>query len=245
MYLIRLDDASDHMDTAKWTRIEQLLDEYGIRPLVGVIPLNRDPKLLKFPEDPGFWQKAREWQAKGWRIALHGYEHLYCSDCGGMNPVHDRSEFAGLPLEAQRQKIREGMKLLKEKGLEPDVFFAPSHTFDENTLEALRLETDIRIVSDTVANDVYCHKGFTFIPQQSGRVRKLPFRLTTVCLHPNIMQDRDLEALPAFFRTHRAEFLDPCAIGITDRKLGPLDHACRAAYQLKRKLAGLFRLIRR
>ena len=69
MYLIRLDDASDHMNTERWERIERMLDENGVKPLVGVIPLNRDTRLLIYDEDPDFWAKARAWQAKGWRKA--------------------------------------------------------------------------------------------------------------------------------------------------------------------------------
>ena len=236
MYLIRLDDASDHMNTECWDRIERMLDGSGVKPLVGVIPLNRDPMLLEFPEDPGFWDKARSWQHKGWRIALHGYEHLYCSDCAGINPVHDRSEFAGLSLELQREKIREGVAILKEKGLNPTAFFAPSHTFDENTLEALRLESDIRIISDTVANDTYCRNGFTFIPQQAGRVRELPFRVTTICLHPNYTTDPEFDEIEAFLKAHPGQFLDPNAIGPTTRKRSLLDRGYELAYFLKRKL---------
>lgn len=236
MYMIRLDDASDHMNTGAWFKIEALLDEYGIKPLVGVIPVNRDPMLLEFPEDPGFWQKARGWQDKGWRIALHGYEHLYCSNCGGMNPVHNRSEFAGLPLEIQREKIRLGLAALEDKGLQPDVFFAPSHTFDENTLEALRQESDIRIISDTVANDTYCRNGFTFIPQQAGRVRQLPFKLTTICLHPNFATDAELEEIENFCKAHPGEFIDPNTIETTTRKRNLLDRGYEMAYFLKQKL---------
>ena len=238
MYLIRLDDASDHMNTERWDRVERMLDEQGVKPLVGIIPVNRDPMLLKFPEDPGFWAKANRWQAKGWRIALHGYEHLYNTDCAGINPVHSRSEFAGLPLEVQREKIREGVRLLKERGLEPTAFFAPSHTFDWNTLEALRLESDIRVISDTVANDTYCRRGFTFIPQQAGRVRKLPFKTSTICLHPNFATSEELEEIDTFLKAHPGQFLDPCAIGFTNRKLNLLDFSCEKAYYLKRKLRG-------
>ena len=236
MYLIRLDDASDHMHIENWARIERMLDDNGIKPLVGVIPVNRDPMLLEFPEDPGFWQKARDWQAKGWRIALHGYEHLYCSNSGGMNPVHNRSEYAGLPLDAQREKIRSGMDVLVEKGLKPDVFFAPSHTFDGNTLEALRLESDIRVISDTVANDCYCRNGFTFIPQQAGRVRELPFRVTTICLHPNFTTEPELDEIEAFLKARPGQFLDPNAIEPTTRKKSLLDRGYELAYFLKRKL---------
>lgn len=236
MYLIRLDDASDHMNTERWDHLERMLDENGVKPLVGVIPVNRDPMLLRFAEDPGFWKKVRGWQEKGWRVALHGYEHVYSTNCAGINPVHDRSEFAGHPLEIQREKIREGVKLLKEKGLNPTAFFAPSHTFDENTLEALRLESDIRIISDTVANNVYCRKGFTFIPQQAGRVRELPFKTTTICLHPNYTTDPEMDEIGAFLKAHPGQFLDPNAIMPTTRKRSLLDRGYEMAYFLKRKL---------
>lgn len=236
MYLIRLDDASDHMHIENWARMERLLDENNIKPLVGVIPENRDPMLLQFPEDPLFWEKAKHWQEKGWRIALHGYEHVYSTDCGGINPVHCKSEFAGHTLEEQRRKIGDGFRILRDKGLKPDVFFAPSHTFDENTLEALWLETDIRMISDTVANDTYCRNGFTFIPQQAGKVRELPFRLTTICLHPNFTTEPEFAEMEAFFKAHAGEFLDPNAIAPTTRKRSLLDLAYEMAYFLKRKL---------
>lgn len=236
MYLIRLDDASDHMHIENWARMERLLDENNIKPLVGVIPENRDPMLLQFPEDPLFWEKAKHWQEKGWRIALHGYEHVYSTDCGGINPVHNKSEFAGHTLEEQRRKIGDGFRILRDKGLKPDVFFAPSHTFDENTLEALRLETDIRMISDTVANDTYCRNGFTFIPQQAGKVRELPFRLTTICLHPNFTTEPEFAEMETFFKAHAGGFLDPSAIGPATRKRSLLDLAYEMAYFLKRKL---------
>lgn len=236
MYLIRLDDASNHMNAERWDRIERILDKSGVKPLVGVIPVNRDPMLLEFSEDPGFWAKTKRWQEKGWRIALHGYEHVYSTNSAGINPVHDRSEFAGHPLEVQREKIREGVKLLTEKGLDPTVFFAPSHTFDENTLEALRMESGIRIISDTVANDLYCRRGFTFIPQQAGRVRELPFKTATICLHPNYATDPELDEIEAFCKAHPGEFIDPNTIQPTTRKRSLLDRGYEMAYFLKRKL---------
>ncbi|MBQ7298873.1 MAG: DUF2334 domain-containing protein [Clostridia bacterium] len=237
MYLIRLDDASDHMDIAKWSRMQQILNNYNIKPLVGVIPCNKDPMLCeKFPEDPEFWKLALQWQESGWRIALHGYEHIYTSEFGGINPVHSKSEFAGHTLEEQRRKIRSGYFALKEKELVPTVFFAPSHTFDENTLEALRLETNIRLVSDTAANNVYCEKGFTFIPQQSGRVRILPFALTTICLHPNFTSENEFREIEAFIRKNIEKFIDPNTITETTRRKNIIDMMVEELYFLKRKL---------
>ena len=236
MYLIRLDDASDHMNIEAWSRVERMLDEHGVKPLVGIIPVNQDPMLLQFVADPGFWEKARRWQEKGWRIALHGYEHLYSTECAGISPVHNRSEFAGLPLKIQREKIRKGVRILTEHGLVPTAFFAPSHTFDWNTVEALRLESNIRTISDTIANNVYCCRGFTFIPQQVGRVRELPFKVATICLHPNFITDTELDEIGAFLKAHSGEFLDPNAIALTTRKRSLLDRGYEVAYFLKRKL---------
>ena len=99
------------------------------------------------------------------------------------------------------------------------MFFALSHTFDENTLLALETESDIRIVSDTVANDVYCRNGFTFVPQQTGRVRKLPFQTVTCCYQPNMMNDYDFEYLEAFVNQYRNCFVD-FPIEVSRRKKG-------------------------
>lgn len=49
-YIIRLDDACPHWDAGNWNRIESIFDNYGIMPLVGLIPLVEDPDLVIYPE---------------------------------------------------------------------------------------------------------------------------------------------------------------------------------------------------
>jgi len=204
MYLIRLDDASEYMDVGKWDKIERLLNKYNIKPIVGIIPNNQDKELVsKYKKDFGFWNKTKVWQSKGWTIALHGYSHVCLTNEGGINPVNLRSEFAAIPLEEQKIKISNGIKIFEEQGLDAKIFFAPSHTFDMNTLEALRTESDIRIISDTIANDIYIMRGFYFIPQQSGHVQSLPFRITTFCYHPNNMSENDFKILDNFIKQKR------------------------------------------
>ena len=121
---MRLDDAAEKMDIEKWNRMEQLLDKYSIKPLVGVIPICKDPMMDKYEKDNVFWDKVHRWMNKGWTIALHGYEHVYCTRNGGINPVNKRSEFAGLSLDEQKRKIREGVSVFRENGIEPEVFYA-------------------------------------------------------------------------------------------------------------------------
>lgn len=207
-YIIRLDDASEHMNIEKWVRMKKLLDKHGIKPIIGIIPCNKDPELLQFDEIQDFWKLMRKWQQEGWIPALHGYTHVFETNEGGINPVNNMSEFAGIPLEKQKDKIRQGYIKLKSEGLSPVVFFAPAHTFDENTLKALEEETDIRVISDTIASDVYYMKPFYYIPQQSGRVRRLPFRTVTFCYHPSIMKDSDYERLERFIGSFGDSFVD-------------------------------------
>ena len=206
MYLLRLDDASQYMNKTNWQKMEQLLDQYSIKPIVGVIPINRDKELLKYGVVEEFWELAKNWQTKGWTIALHGCTHVYETEDGGINPVNMRSEFAGLSLDRQKEKIQIGYSVLTEHDIHPEIFYAPSHTFDLNTLTALKEETDIRIISDTVANDVYYENGFFFIPQQSGSVRKLPFKTVTFCYHPNTMKGIDFDVLENFLKQYRDRF---------------------------------------
>lgn len=207
-FLIRLDDACPTMDSAKWCRIENLLDGYGIRPMVGVVPNCKDELLMVDSPDADFWNKVSAWQKKGWTIALHGYDHCYVSSSSGINPMWRRSEFAGVSLTIQKGKIREGISCLKSNGVYPKYFFAPSHTFDENTLIALREESDIRVVSDTIGRYPYKYKDFYFIPQFVGHCVNMPISgIYTFCFHPNTMGDVSFRNLESFLNIYHSRFI--------------------------------------
>ena len=128
-YLLRLDDACETMSREKWNRVEKLLDKYKIKPLVGVIPFNQDTNLKIDSFDYEFWKKVKDWEKKEWEIGLHGYNHVYISKSGGINPINQRSEFAGVDYIQQFEKIKQGYKIFQKRNIKPKVFFAPSHTF--------------------------------------------------------------------------------------------------------------------
>lgn len=237
-YILRLDDVSDYMDLDKWKRMERLLDKHAIKPVFGIIPKNGDTSLISiYEKNEHFWELVNSWIDKGWIPAMHGYEHRYVTGEGGINPVNRRSEFAGLPYEVQAEKIRNGWNILLEHGIRPDIFFAPSHTFDDNTLKALADETTIRIISDTIANDVYQKGIFWFIPQQSGKVRKLPFKMVTFCYHPNVMDDNAYNELDCFLHRHQKLFIrfDNKSIYLCHRKFSAIDQLSQKIYFMRRR----------
>ena len=41
---------------------EDLFDKYKIKPVLGVIPNNKDSELLSYPKKNNFWDIVRGWQ---------------------------------------------------------------------------------------------------------------------------------------------------------------------------------------
>ena len=167
---------------------------------------------------------------------MHGFNHVYSSKAGGINPVNSRSEFAGEPYGVQKRKIKNSNEIFAAHNIFPQVFFAPSHTFDKNTLKALKECTNIRIISDTIASDIYFEDDFYFIPQQSGIVRKLPFKITTFCYHPNQMKENDFVNLEKFIQANIKKFGEFSSIKWIKRKRTIYDLIIKKVYFMKRNL---------
>lgn len=233
-YIMRLDDACEKRNIECWDRMENLLDRHEIKPLVGIIPHCEDPMMNEYVIDKNFNRRVKTWIDKKWTIALHGYNHVYSTNSGGINPVNYRSEFAGESLLVQKEKIREGVSILNTMGIDPKVFFAPSHTFDENTIFALKEESNIRIISDTIANDSYKKYGMTFVPQQSGSVRNLPLRTVTFCYHPNTMREKDFLELEEFLNKNNTKF-SMFPLEEVTRKQNLIDYLLEKVYFMRRK----------
>ncbi len=209
-YLLRLDDACRFMNLQSWLKLEELFDNYNIKPIVAIIPRCKDETLIfqKDLSESGFWEIVNRWAGKGWTIALHGFEHIYVERMGwSYVPIWKKTEFAGLPIEVQAKKIKEGYKIFLDNGIKPTVWVAPAHTFDKNTLKVLYEETDIRIVSDCFAFDVFYEENMYFIPQQLWKFRKMPFGLWTICLHPNNMNHKEIDVIEKIIKTYRLYFI--------------------------------------
>ena len=206
--VIRLDDIAPGMDMGKFRRFKRLLDEHDIKPLIGVVPDNKDPKLdnrndeIKEPikddmseENPHFWRMVRDLQTEGWIISMHGLNHVYTTKEGGLLPLNRQSEFAGLSLEEQKSMIAKGKKILMSHGIATDFFMAPSHTYDKNTIEAL-LENGFRRITDGFGSVAYRRLDMTFYPisyrRESVRHDKRE-GYTTFVVHTNTLTNEDFQ----------------------------------------------------
>lgn len=105
---------------------------------------------------------------------MHGHNHSFNCHCRGKVVSRYDSEFAGHSLEKQLEKIQQGKTILESHGIITDVFFAPGHSYDENTLKALAL-CGFRYMSDGKSYKPYEKYGITCLPCRSGGIPKIRY----------------------------------------------------------------------
>lgn len=193
-YLIRFDDLCPTMNWTLWEQIEHILVAQDIRPIVAVIPDNRDPKLIvdKFRED--FWERVRLWQAREWTVALHGYQHVYVNRNPGMLGITPQSEFAGLSWQEQEAKLRAGLAVFEAQGVSVDAWIAPSHSFDRTTVRLLAAYR-IPVINDGLTTRPFLDRlGITWVPCQLGsHIVPKSGGIWTVCIHHNNWTKKSLD----------------------------------------------------
>lgn len=203
-YLLRFDDICATMKWSNWDLIEEILVDHGIKPIMAIVPDNRDSYLKVQPPNPDFWSRARRWQSGGWALGMHGFQHTYVTQDPGLYSYQKASEFAGLPFEVQCDKLRRAAAILKEEGVDSNLWIAPGHSFDRTTIAALKA-VGITSISDGFSRFPYTDSdGMFWIPQQQlsenemlgpphGHPDKPKSKgVWTVCLHPNAWSIGDI-----------------------------------------------------
>ncbi len=225
-YLLRFDDLCPTGAAQRWCACADLIAEFGLKPILAIVPENRDPELEQSAPDPDFWApkfwvSMRAMQAAGATIALHGYRHICASAGRSLIPLSPQSEFAGVDLATQRAWIRDGLRILRGHGLDPRVWAAPRHGFDRNTLNVLKAE-GIAVVSDGFARVPFVCDGFTWIPQQLWGPCEKSAGIWTICVHPNTASGEQIEGLREFLRDRAMQFtsVDRVLKEVTPQRLG-------------------------
>ena len=201
--LIRIDDVCDRMKNPEmfWNTLNMLYT-YGVRPLIGVIPNNKDYKLID--EKSKFKIEDLKKHLNKVDIALHGFSHKYENENGGILNISKKSEFAGVSFDIQKDKITKGLSILKNRlGVKPRYFFAPSHSYDRNTLRILR-EYNM-CISDGISRYPFINEVF-HIPQCTGMEQKYLEGVYTLHLHTTTMSNGDYERLRKYLLRNEDDF---------------------------------------
>lgn len=206
-YIFRMDDIAPEMNWNSFWKYIDMFQAIQVKPLLGVIPDNKDQKLMIDKPNRNFWKIMRKLQQDNIAdIAQHGYDHVYISESSGIMDerigFEKKSEFAGLSYRVQYRKIKNGLNILRENGLKTDIWMAPGHTFDEKTLIIL-YELGFKYVTDGIGLFPFKKKNLLFIPQQFWSPTKIPFGIGTICIHSNNENDQLFESIYSFIRAER------------------------------------------
>jgi predicted deacetylase len=252
-YLLRFDDICPTMKWSNWEPIEVILREHEIRPIMAVVPDNRDPDLCLEPANPQFWNRVRSWQAAGWAIGLHGFQHTYVTRRPGLYSHRNASEFAGLPPGLQREKLKRALAILRGEGVSSNLWVAPGHSFDRTTVHLLR-EVGITSVSDGFTIFPYTdEQGIFWIPQQLSEkgflslpggkpIQPKSKGVWTVCFHLNAWTSEEIDRFRQEAGRYRAllRTADEVYAIYGGRQMDWLDRVQVAEFEVKR----LLRLLR-
>ncbi len=197
--LIRFDDIAENMNWDLMDKCERLFEKHDIKPVVGVIPKNKDIELLSYPKRENFWKTVNRWKSKNWEIAMHGYTHIYDMKTNKKDYFNygGRSEFFGHSIEDQIEKIKKGLKVFEDNNIKIRVFYAPNHTYDRNTFKALKI-SGINEVIDGYGLIPYTEDEIKFIPQLFYKPVSLPFGIQSTQIHLNYWNNNDYEKFESF-----------------------------------------------
>ena len=206
--LIRIDDIAENMNWDLMEKSELLFEKYGIKPVLGVIPENKDNELLTYPKKNNFWDKVRAWKVKNWEIAMHGHTHVYDKTCYNDDYFNygGESEFFGHSLEVQMLKIKNGLKKFDSEKIKIRTFFAPNHTYDKNTFIALK-NCGINEIIDGYGLMPYIENDIKFIPQLFYKVFALPFGIQSTQIHLNYWKQKDFNNFEKFIQKNSKKII--------------------------------------
>lgn len=247
-YIFRMDDIAPAMDWGRFLALMQLFKRHEVRPLLGIVPDNRDPNLNRHPHRSDFWEVIRDlFESDAVDIAQHGYQHIlvHRPEASILGPSvgirKEVSEFAGDTLLDQSFRIREGQKILRRHGLYTSYWMAPNHSFDIHTLKALRAN-GFTALSDGIGLYPFHYHDLLFVPQTSWTPRWMPCGIHTICLHANSITPQDVKLLRLFLRRplHFTRFSVVCGGSQSSPAHEIANHAYakayKAAWAIKRSL---------
>ena len=89
-----------------------------------------------------------------------------------------------------------------EEKIEIKSFFAPNHTYDKNTFNALK-NSGINEVIDGYGLMPYKEKEIKFIPQLFYKIYALPFGIQSTQIHLNYWNQKDLDNFEIFVKKNQ------------------------------------------
>ena len=104
-------------------------------------------------------------------------------------------------------ELDEGKKILEKESLWEPIFMAPAHSFDCETLKALK-KNGFEVVLDGFSLSPYEFGNLKYIPQISSKpLPKFIPCISQLCIHINTISPREINKLIFFIEQNHKEFI--------------------------------------
>jgi hypothetical protein len=139
--------------------------------------------------------------------------------------------------------LAKGYKIFGDQNIKVDIFVAPGHSFDKNTLRSITKVTKIRHISDGFYLNPIQKDGFKWIPQQLWQPQMKSKGVWTICYHPETSDSSSLTILEAFLISQAKNIIDPFCLDFVNIKFE--DRVFCFRMKLRFKLSSFARSIMR
>lgn len=208
-YILRFDDICPTIKRDTWDKIVRILYKYDIKPIIAVIPQNKDSKFFEDSTTLTFWDDIKQFQEDGWMIGMHGFDHKYISHNSGILGISANTEFAGVEYEIQKKKITEGKQIFVEHGVKIESFIAPSHSFDLNTIKLLK-SSGINTISDGFFVHPFSWLDINWLPCQLwDKISEKKNGVYTVCYHITGWDDNRISEFERNILEYKDDIISP------------------------------------
>jgi hypothetical protein len=140
---------------------------------------------------------------------MHGFSHVYDQETNKKDYFNygGRSEFYGHDYSTQLSRIKKGLQKFEDEKIKIRSFFAPNHTYDENTFVALK-KSGIENIIDGYGLIPYTEHGLNFIPQLFYKEIMLPFGIQSTQIHLNYWSEGNYNSFESFIIKNRNKIID-------------------------------------
>ena len=104
------------------------------------------------------------------------------------------------------KKIKYGLDKFNNENINIKTFFAPNHTFDKNTLLALK-KCGMTEIVDGYGLIPYEENGIKFIPQLFYKIFLLPFGIQSTQIHLNYWKQKDFDNFEKFIKLNSKKII--------------------------------------
>ena len=210
--ILRLDDITESSDWSYLSQVEKVLDKYNIKPLIGVVPINGDKKIIANNNHISrnmFFSKVKKMQEKGYTIAMHGvYHSLKNTSEKSIVDINSYGELTDLCYQDKYSQLNLGLKTLNDRKITTNVYMPPAHWIDKDTIDILK-KNGFKYVTDGLFAYPRKIDEMWFIPQQMWRVRRVKIPgIFTICLHINNETQASINNLIDFLEENHNDFVD-------------------------------------